>query len=151
MTMPLPAAGGGTALYTPQILALAVELADFPLGDDLTRRGEAVSRVCGSRVAIGLTTATDGAIERIGARVTACAIGQAAAALFARAASGASAGELANALAAIDAWLAGDEPAPRWPELMLLEPARAYPARHPAILLPWRAALAALSNPVRAD
>ena len=33
-----------------------------------------------------------------------------------------------------------------WPDLDLVAPAVAYPARHGAMLLPWKAALAALSS-----
>ena len=92
-------------LYTPEILALAVELADHPLTGTADLYGEAVSRVCGSKVAIALSLDADGAIERAGARVTACAIGQAAAALFLRSASGRSPDDIAVALAAIEDWL----------------------------------------------
>lgn len=143
-------ARGGAALYTPQILALAVDLAAFPLVDDLPLRGEAVSRVCGSRVSVGLST-VDGAIERVGARVTACAIGQAAAAIFLRSAAGRDLTGLTSCLEGMEAWLAGALPLSDWPDMSILETARAYPARHPVILLPWKAALAALSNPPRAD
>jgi NifU-like protein involved in Fe-S cluster formation len=138
---------GGPALYTSDILALAVELAEFPLGDELPRRGEASSRVCGSKVTMALSTDADGRVARVGARVSACAIGQAAAALFLRSARGRSASDIAGALAGLEGWLAGaDKPLP-WPSLDRLDKARAYPARHAAILLPWKAALAALSNP----
>jgi NifU-like protein involved in Fe-S cluster formation len=140
---------GGAALYTPDILALAVELADYPL-DNLPRRGEAHSRVCGSRVIVGTDSLAAGRIGRVGAQVTACAIGQAAAALFLRSAAGRDGADIASALAAIEAWLAGGDQMPSWPDVAELEPARAYPARHAAILLPWKAALAALSNPAGA-
>lgn len=139
-------ARGGAVLYTPDILALAVELAAFPLEDDLPLRGEAVSRVCGSRVSIGAST-TVGAIDRVGARVTACAIGQAAAAIFLRAAKGRDLSGLSDAVRSIEDWLAGADTLPDWPGIDRLGPARAYPGRHPAILLPWKAAVAALSNP----
>lgn len=141
---------GGAALYTPGILALAVELAEFPMTEDLALRGEAQSRVCGSRVAVGLA-AEDGRIERIGARVSACAIGQAAAALLLRSAKGRDAAEIENAYAVLEAWLREERERPSWPGIELLEPARAYPARHAAILLPWKAALAALSIRETAD
>ena len=140
----------GAALYNPQILALAVELADYPLTADLDLRGEAVSRVCGSRVTIGHSP-RGATLGRTGARVTACAIGQAAAALFLRSATGRDAAQLAAALDSIENWLADHGETPDWPGIAILEPARAYPARHAAILLPWKAALAALSNPIRAD
>lgn len=138
---------GGTALYTPDILQLAVALADYPLTPALTLRGEAHSRVCGSRVALALAATADARIAAIGARVTACAIGQAAAALFLRAAEGRNELEITRSLADMEAWLGGTGPKPYWPGIAQLEPARAYPARHAAIVLPWKAALAALSNP----
>ena len=144
-------ARGGAALYTPEILALAVELADYPLTDDLTERGEAVSRVCGSRITVALSVHPGGTIGRAGVQVTACAIGQAAAALFLRGAPGTDAGALSAALAALEAWLGEKGDLPAWPDIERLAAARAYSARHPAILLPWKAALAALSNPAHAD
>lgn len=134
----------GTPLYTPDILALAVELSDFPLGSELERRGDAVSRVCGSRIVMGFDLGEDGRIVRAGAQVAACAIGQAAAALCLKSSAGCTARDFEDALPVIEAWLAG-EGAPTWPGLAILEPARAHPARHGAILLPWKAALAALS------
>ena len=144
-------ARGGAVLYTPEILALAVELAKHPLSDHFHQRGEAVSRVCGSRVTVALSTDADGAVESIGVRVSACAIGQAAAALFLSAAPGRRAAEIAAALATLEAWLSGANERPDWPGIARLDSARGYPARHAAILLPWKAALAALSNPPRAD
>ena len=141
---------GGGALYSPEILALAVSLAEFPLTEDLPRRGEAYSRVCGSRVTIGIAAGEGGRVARIGARVTACAIGQAAAALFLRGANGHDGAAIAAALDALDRWLGDGQGLPDWPGIARLDAARAYPARHPAILLPWKAALAALSNPARA-
>lgn len=141
---------GSATLYTPEILALAVELAEYPLSGDLPLHGEAASRVCGSKVAIALETDARGAITRIGARVSACAIGQASAALFLRGVRERRAGEIASALVAMEAWLAGKGRAPEWPGIAQLEAARGYPARHAAILLPWKAALAALSNPAPA-
>jgi len=42
------------------------------------------------------------------------------------------------------AWLGGAGQMPDWPGLAAIAAARDYPARHGAILLPWRAALDAL-------
>lgn len=137
---------GGAALYTPAILALAVELARFPLDESCPLRGEVHSRVCGSRVTMTIAADRAGRIEGIGARVSACAIGQAAAALFLRSAEKRDAAGVATSLAEIEAWLSGGKAEPAWPGIAVLASARAYPARHAAILLPWRAALAALSN-----
>lgn len=142
---------GGAVLYTPEILSLAVELADSPLDDSRPLRGEAHSRVCGSRVTVALAADEEGRIAAIGARVTACAIGQAAAALFLRAAEGRDAPAITVALAQVEAWLTGAGPEPDWAGIGALAPTRAFPARHQAILLPWKAAQAALSKLPPAD
>jgi NifU-like protein involved in Fe-S cluster formation len=127
------------------MLEAAVGLADWPLTGDLPLVGEARSRTCGSTAAIGLELGTDGRIARAGCRVSACAVGQSAAALFMRSASGCSESELAEARAEIARWIEGGE-LPSWPGFGLIEAARAYPARHGAILLAWDAALAALAS-----
>lgn len=138
-------------LYSPDVLALAVELASYPLTPDLPLHGEAASRTCGSRTAVGLALDGDAGIAQVGIRATACAIGQAAAALFAKAAAGATRIDIANAESAITAWLSGHGDLPGWPQFELLDAARSFPARHAAILLPWKAAAAALSiAPTRA-
>lgn len=138
--------GEAAKLYTPEILALAVELAEYPLTTGFDRHGEARSRLCGSRVSVGITTTPEGAVARVGAQVTACAVGQAAAALYLRSACGRGVKEHAATLHALEGWLDGGHPQPDWPDLRLLAPAIVHPARHGAILLPWKAAMEALSN-----
>lgn len=137
---------GAERLYTPELLALAVGLAGYPLSEEFLLTGEARSRSCGSTLRMGLAADDAGRVERIGMRVAACAVGQASAAIFAAAVPGRTAEELMATLAALEAWLAGDSPAPEWPGLTVLAPARAYPGRHGAMLLPWKAALDALSK-----
>jgi NifU-like protein involved in Fe-S cluster formation len=133
-------------LYTPELLALAVELAKYPLLDGATAHGEVRSPTCGSTLAIDLEKDAKGRIERLGMRVRACAVGQAAAAIFAREAVGRDPAQIAQTLDRMELWLADAGDPPDWPGFAPLEPARAYPARHGAMLLPWRAALAALSS-----
>jgi len=134
-------------LYTPELLALAVELARYPQLDSPSCTGEARSPACGSTLAIQLMLDPNGLIERVGMRVRACAVGQAAAAIFARHAAGLSAPEIARALADIELWLSNDNAdLPDWPDLPLIAAARGFPGRHGAMLLPWKAAVAALSN-----
>lgn len=133
-------------LYTAEVLALATALARWPLADALPLRGEARSPTCGSTIELGLATGPDGSITRIGLRARACAIGQAAAAIFAEAAEGQDREGLTQALAGIEAWLAGGD-LPDWPGLNAIAAARNFPARHGAITLPWRAALVALGQP----
>ena len=133
-------------LYTPQVLALATALANYPLGDDLPLRGAARSPACGSRIELGLACDPQGRITRLGLRAQACAVGQASAAVFAQAAAGQDRAGLAAALTAIDAWLRGEAELPDWPGLDAIAAARTYPGRHAAILLAWRAALEALPS-----
>lgn len=133
-------------LYSPALLALATELADHPLLEGLSRRAEARSRTCGSTVVLGCDVDAGGMVTRLGMQVTACAVGQASAALLARSAVGRSAAQVERTLAGIEAWLAGEQPLPDWPDLALIEAAQAHPGRHGALLLPWKAALAALST-----
>jgi len=137
---------GAQRLYTPELLALAVELAQVPPLAGEALHGEARSPTCGSTLAMDLVTDTAGRIERVGMRVRACAVGQASAAVFARHAPGREHADLVRALTALEAWLAHDAPAPDWPDLAIIAPARDYPARHGAMLLPWKAAAAALSS-----
>lgn len=132
-------------LYTPELLALAVELAKHPLDDALPLRGDARSATCGSTLTMGLALDGGGRIGALGMRVRACAVGQAAAAVFVRHAAGRDRAVISCTLEGIEAWLGGG-PLPDWPELGRIEAAAAYPARHGAILLPWKAALAALSS-----
>ncbi len=133
------------ALYSPEVLGLATALAAFPLSDDLPLRGSARAPVCGSTIELGMELDSEGRIERLGLKAHACAIGQATAALFARSAAGQDRGSIAATLEHLTSWL--DDPAaalPNWPGIEAIAAARAYPARHGAILLPWKAALAAL-------
>jgi len=133
-----------TPLYTPEILALATGLAAWPWDEGLALQAEVRSRSCGSTLALGLSLDAQGAIEHVGLRARACAIGQASAAIFAAAAVGRDAAAIAAADDAIAAWLAGEGEGggelPDWPGLAAIAPARAYPARHGAIRLAWQAA-----------
>ncbi len=135
-------------LYTPELLGLATALADFPFDDQLAHIAEVRSQGCGSSLVAGFDIGEDGAVTRTGMKVTACAMGQAASALFAQHANGKNCEGISDALTAISAWLSGAGEQPNWPDIALLEPARDYPARYGAILLPWRAAHDALCNPV---
>lgn len=94
---------------------------------------------------MALATDGDGRIVHIGLRPHACAVGQAAAHVFAAAAHGRDRAQIEQIRQALAAWLSGeDAELPDWPGIKLLEPARAFPGRHAAILLPWDAGLAAL-------
>ena len=103
-------------LYTPELLGLAVELARWPRLAGTACHGDARSPTCGSTLTIDLELDEAGGIARIGMAVRACAVGQASAAIFARHAEGRSASDIARA------------------------------GSIGAMLLPWKAALAALSS-----
>jgi len=133
-------------LYTPEVLGLAVELAAVPPIPDADVTGQARSPACGSTLSVGLRLDATERVEALGLQVCACAVGQAAAALFARAAVGREADSIVVAHQQIARWLAGEAALPDWPDLAMLEPARAFPGRHGAILLPWQAAASALSR-----
>ena len=134
-------------LYTPEVLALATSLAQWPLRADAPGlTGTARSVTCGSSITVLLDLDEAGAIRAVGLQAQACAVGQAAAALFAGAAAGHDDSSLASAEASLRAWLHGADEMPDWPGLSALAAARNYPARHPTILLPWMAARSALSS-----
>ena len=143
-----PAKAPRKVLYSPEILAAAVGLAEFPLVPTLPFHGEARSRSCGSMLKLALSLDEQGRIAQIGCRAQTCAVGQAAAHIFAVAAPGHTAEQIAAIRAELAQWLCGAGPEPAWQGIALLDAARDYPARHGAILLAWDAALAALASPL---
>jgi NifU-like protein involved in Fe-S cluster formation len=133
-------------LYTPELLALTVQLAAFPLSNASQFVGQARSRSCGSTLQLALDLDHESRISSIGMRVSACAVGQAAAAIFAANAEEKTGEQVTASLNQIDTWLAGEGPPPHWPGIDQLEAARAFPGRHGAIRLAWQAASEALSS-----
>lgn len=131
-------------LYTPEVLGLATALARYPLDDGLRLRGQARSQTCGSSIELGCDLDAQDRISRIGLRAHACAIGQAAAAIFCQGAEGRTRAELAEAWRAIEAWLGGEAELPAWPGFASIAAAREFPARHGAITLAWKAGIEAL-------
>lgn len=135
-----------SALYTRDVLALAASLSEWPIDPAMPLLGAARSATCGSRLDLALACGTDGRITGIGAKAQSCAIGQASAAIFAKGAMGQDAAGIAAALAEIRRWLQGGGDLPGWPGLGAITAARDFAARHGAIILPWQAALQALSS-----
>jgi NifU-like protein involved in Fe-S cluster formation len=129
-----------TVLYTPEVLALATGLSEFGWDDGLPLRGEARSRSCGSSLSLGLSLDNEGRVEKVGLKSHACAIGQAAASIFAKSACGRTLDEIASSARSLEGWLGGKGEIPEWPGLAAIAAARDYPARHPAIMLAWKAA-----------
>ena len=134
-------------LYTTDILRLAASLGQQPTLARIDGTADERAATCGSRVQTQVQVSPEGQIEAIAQDVHACAFGQASAALVARHAQGRTAAEVETALTDLTSWLAGTRDNPgSWPGLAALAPARTRRARHPAILLPFRALLAALGT-----
>lgn len=95
-----------------------------------------------------VTLDSEGRVASIEQAVEACAFGQAAAALVGTCAIGMTGDEAAAALPEVERWL-DDDIAEPWPGLTVLEPARARRGRHGAILLPFRALVAAIREAAR--
>lgn len=133
-------------LYNRDILALAVASADFLPLDDAALSSDVRAPLCGSHIHLDLDCDAAGHVTRVGMKVEACALGQAAATLFARHAAGLSLTDIAAARAAIAGWFDGAADLPDWPGFALLAPARDFPARHGAILLPFDAAIKAFGQ-----
>ena len=131
-------------LYTTEILRLAASLnAPMPLAHE-DGRAELRSPTCGSRVATSVQLDEQGRVEALSQQVHACAFGQASAALLERGANGRSRDEVEQALSQLSAWLGGGDTKPGW-GFSALAPARSRKSRHGAILLPFRALLAAIN------
>ena len=133
-------------LYTTEILRLAASL-DEP--QELERedgRAEVHSRTCGSRVSLTVQLDDQRRVQRLSMKVQACAFGQASAALLARHSRGRSHDEVSEAMLSLSHWLAEDCSEPNWPGIAALKPARTKRARHGAIMLPFRALLAAMED-----
>ncbi|MGJ3231494.1 MAG: iron-sulfur cluster assembly scaffold protein [Oceanicaulis sp.] len=135
-----------TDVYTTDLLKLA---ADIPHAERLANpqaSASKVSRICGSALTLDLMFDAEGRIADLGMDVSACALGQASASVFARNALGATRAEIAAARDQLKAMLQAGGPAPdgRFAELTLLKPAASYRQRHGSILLAFDAACEAM-------
>lgn len=131
-------------LYTRDILRLAASIPRQRSFDEIDGP-EVRSPTCGSRVAIRVVLDADGRVTALEQAVEACAFGQASAALLGQSATGVDRVEAEAALVRVEQWLGGvgDEP---WPGMLTLESARARRGRHGAIMLPFRALVAAIAR-----
>ena len=134
-------------LYTIEILRLAATIPHQEPLQDPHGRAELRSRTCGSKAFVSVRLDPEGRLAAMSQQVQACAFGQASAALMGRSAIGRQPMEVQAGLGNFAAWLEGEEDQPgRWPGLHVLEPARSRRGRHAAMLLPFRALLAAMEN-----
>jgi NifU-like protein involved in Fe-S cluster formation len=131
-------------LYTTEILRLAASLDEPHQLEREDGRAELRSPTCGSRVSTAVQLDDQGRVAALSQQVQACAFGQAASSLLEQGAVGRSRDEVAAAVDQLGSWLGGAERQPDWPGAAILAPARARSTRHAAILLPFRALLAAI-------
>lgn len=132
-----------TALYNRDILRLASMLSAGDRLDDPHGTAEVRSPICGSRIQADVDLA-DGKVTALALRANACALGQASAAIIRFSATGSELSAIAGIRDGVEQALKGNAPMPTtWPDLVLLSPAKDYPSRHAAILLPYDALLAA--------
>ena len=135
-------------LYNRRILALAADIPRIGSLEAAQARATAVSRLCGSRVRVELAM-RDGRVSEFAHQPHACALGRASSSVMARNVIGASADELRAVGAAMRRMLREDAPPPseslpaawgeRWRDLEILQPVRAFKARHASTLLTFDA------------
>lgn len=133
-------------LYNRDILALAVENAQYPPLTDADLHGSQRSAICGSRVGLDLCLDDWGRIIKLGMKVEACALGQASASLFARHALGLDEAAMRQSRDQLWGWLRGEADGPSWPEFSVLAAVKDYPARHSAVMLPFDVAVLTLDH-----
>ncbi|GAB5488050.1 MAG: iron-sulfur cluster assembly scaffold protein [Parasphingorhabdus sp.] len=135
------------ALYTKDILRLAVSIPHEERLVDSDGSAECRSKSCGSRVAADIVVSADGKIANLGVQVNACALGQASASILAREAIGKTKSQIEQARIQLLMYLSGkSKEIGRWDKMDLLEPVREHKGRHAAVLLPYDAVLAAFAD-----
>jgi NifU-like protein involved in Fe-S cluster formation len=127
-------------LYTTEILRLATSIPHIGRLDQPDGTAERRSPTCGSSIIVDVILDQHGRISDFAQTVSACALGQASAALMGGHAMGRSFTELTDVKNALAAYLAGAQTDPgTWPGLAIFQNAVPYTARHAAILLPFEA------------
>lgn len=139
-------------LYSQKILDLAGNALQPPRLADPHGSARKVSRVCGSVVEVDLSL-TGGVITAYGHALSACALGQTAAAVVAREVVGTPVAEFRQVRMQMHAMLKEQGPPPtgKWSDLRYLEPVRAFPARHMSTLLVFDAVVAAIEKAESAE
>jgi NifU-like protein involved in Fe-S cluster formation len=134
-------------IYNRQVLELAANIPRLGRLSAPDATAKAHSRLCGSTVIVDLAV-KDGRVVDFAHDVKACALGQASSSLMARHVIGATAEELFALRDAMTQMLKANGPAPdgKWADFAVLEPVRAYRARHASTLLTFDAVADALSQ-----
>jgi len=135
-------------LYTERLMALNDAAKQPTTLSRVDGYAEKRSRICGSTIRIDLAIdQASGLVTEISQSVSACALGTAAAAILVKNAVGASLSDLETVRDQLANFLNGDgnlPPETRWQDIDVLAPARDVRARHPAVRLPFEAAVDAM-------
>lgn len=140
-------------LYHNRVLELAANIPALDPLDNPDGSAEKVSRICGSTVRVDVRLNPAGThVEAISVDPKACALGQAATAILAEGALGASIDEIKAAHDGLKAMLkdGAEPPKGRFWELRHLAGVADYPPRHSSTLLAFKAALAAIEDALNA-
>jgi NifU-like protein involved in Fe-S cluster formation len=134
-------------IYNRRVLELAADIPRLGRLNAPDATAKAHSRLCGSTVIVDLAV-KDGHVVDFAHDVRACALGQASSSLMARHVIGASAEELFALRDAMTRMLKANGPPPegKWADFAVLEPVRAYKARHASTLLTFDAVADALGQ-----
>ena len=136
-------------LYHNRVLELAANIPHVGSLADAHGTALKVSRICGSTVRVDVRLSQDGeTVSAIAVDPKACALGQAATAILAEHAEGASFAELVEVRDQLRAMLkdGAEPPRGRFWELRHLEGVRDYPPRHASTMLAFEAILEAIET-----
>jgi NifU-like protein involved in Fe-S cluster formation len=137
-------------IYNRRVLELAADIPRLGRLAAADATAKAHSRLCGSTVVVDLVV-SDGRVVDFAHDVRACALGQASSSLMARHVIGATAEELLTLRDIMTRMLKQGGPPPdgKWADFAVLEPVRAYRARHASTLLTFDAVADALGQIAR--
>lgn len=123
-------------IYSSKIMELAADMPRTTRLSNADATAAAHSKLCGSTVSVDITVDGD-EVTDFGQTVKACLLGQASASVVGREIVGSTRAELAEVAETMRAMLKDNGPPPkgRWADLAVLEPVRAYRARHASTLL----------------
>jgi NifU-like protein involved in Fe-S cluster formation len=134
-------------IYNRRVLELAANIPRLGRLSAPDASAKAHSRLCGSTVIVDLVV-RDGRVVDFGHDVKACALGQASSSLMARHVIGATPDELLDLRQSMIRMLKESGPPPdgKWADFAVLEPVRAFRARHASTLLTFDAVADALGQ-----
>jgi len=137
-------------IYNRRVLELAADIPRLGRLDAPDATAKAHSRLCGSTVVVDLVV-REGRVADFAHDVKACALGQASSSLMARHVVGATPAELLALRETVTRMLKENGPPPegKFADFAVLEPVRAYRARHASTLLTFDAVADALGQIAR--